>query len=50
MCRWTWAGVDLARCCTPDVGFNHGDPTCVCQVQHSRPIEDCPPPPYYTYR
>lgn len=48
--RWTWEGVDLPRCCIHDVGFNHNDTSCVCKVQHARPVEDCPPPPYYTYR
>lgn len=47
--RWTWAGVDLPRCCGPD-GFNATLPRCTCRVAHTRSVEDCPPSPYYTNR
>ena len=45
--RWTWAGVDMARCCGP-TGFMHEQPGCTCTVMHERQAKDCPPPPYYT--
>lgn len=45
--RWTWAGVDLARCCTRD-GFDATKAGCACRVAHARPKEDCPPAPFYT--
>lgn len=47
--RWTWAGVDLARCCGAD-GFDAARPGCACRVSHARPAADCPPPPFYTSR
>ncbi|KAI8472715.1 MAG: hypothetical protein J3K34DRAFT_519583 [Monoraphidium minutum] len=47
--RWTWAGVDLDRCCGPD-GFDGAREGCACRVAHARPREDCPPPPFYTMR
>ena len=47
--RWTWAGVDMARCCGP-TGFMREQPGCTCTVAHERQAKDCPPPPYYTNR
>jgi hypothetical protein len=47
--RWSWARVDLQRCCTPS-GFDTSIATCQCQVQRSRSKEACPPAPFYTNR
>ncbi|GBF99231.1 L-gulonolactone oxidase [Raphidocelis subcapitata] len=47
--RWTWAGVDLERCCGPN-GFDAQREGCACTVRHERPRDKCPPPPFYTSR
>jgi hypothetical protein len=47
--RWTWAGVDLKRCCGAD-GFDASRTGCECRVRHERAKDTCPPPPFYTYR
>lgn len=47
--RWTWAGVDLGKCCGPE-GFRTSTPGCECKVQHERAMSDCPPAPFYTSR
>lgn len=47
--RWTWAGVDLERCCG-DAGFDATKEGCACRVTHARAKDQCPPPPFYTSR
>ena len=47
--RWTWAGVDLERCCGPE-GFDAARDGCTCKVAHARSQEQCPPAPFYSTR
>ena len=46
--RFTWEGVDLAKCCDAGGRFLAGAEGCACGVRHARAPSSCPPPPFYT--
>lgn len=47
--RWNWEGAGLDICCT-STGYDTSIEGCTCKVRRIRPVDDCPPAPYYVDR